>query len=32
LCDGAQSLDFPMFEKLMHKVDVLKQCVDSLKD
>ena len=32
LCDGAQSLDFPMFEKLMHKVNVLKECVDSLKD
>lgn len=32
LCDGAQSLDFPMFAKLMHKVNVLKECVDSLKD
>jgi len=32
LCDGAQSLDFPAFEKLMHKVTVLKECVDSLKD
>ena len=32
LCDGAQSLDFPMFEKLMHKVNVLKECMDGLKD
>ena len=32
LCDGAQSLDFPMFKKLMHKVNVLKECMDGLKD
>ena len=30
LCDGAQSLDFPSFEKLMKKVNTLKACVDSL--
>ena len=32
LCDGAQSLNFEMFEKLMHKVKTLKQCIDSLND
>ena len=32
LCDGAQSLNFEMFEKLMHKVEILKQCVDSLNN
>ena len=32
LCDGAQSLDFEMFKKLMHKVNVLKECMDGLKD
>ena len=32
LCDGAQSLDFPAFEKVMTKVTKLKACVDGLKD
>ena len=31
LCDGAQSLDFGQFDKLMNKIKVLKDCVDSLK-
>lgn len=30
LCDGAQSLDCPSFDRLMKKVKKLKQCVDSL--
>ncbi len=32
LCDGAQSLTFDAFEKVMNKVTVLKQCVDSFKN
>lgn len=32
LCDGAQSLDCPTFDKLMTKVKKLKDCMDSLKN